>query len=292
MSEAATLEAPAAAAPAAAPAALAATAAPAAPAAAAPATPAPESLIHGTAPAADTAAPATDPAAGADPFAGLLAAVPEKFHVKADGKLDPAASVAKALEHRAHLEKRLGAGDLPPKTAAEYGFQLPAEFAGLELKADRMEGFKAKAHELGFTQAQYEFAMSSYLAAVPDLMEGAAKLTAAQAREELGKVWNTPGDFDSNLSHAQRAIKALPADLHEATRALGTDPVFLRAMAHLGRQMVEDKGPGPAAGGGTSQTVQELMRHPAYIDPKHPQHQTISQQVAAHFRSAHGTAPL
>lgn len=295
MSEVATLPAAAPAAPTAAAAAPAAApaappAAPAAPAAADPAAPsAPESLIHGEVP---TASPEASPAANSDPFADLLGKVPEKFHVKQDGKLDSAASLAKALEHREHLEKRLGAGDIPPKTPAEYGFQLPAEMAGLELKTDRMEAFKTKAHAAGFTQEQFQLAMASYLEAVPDLMEGAAKLTATQARAELSKVWTTPADIDANISAAQRAIKSLPADLHEATRALGTDPVFLRAMAHLGAQMVEDRGPGPAAGGGASKSVEELMRSPAYTDPKHPQHQSVSQQVAAHFRAVHGTTPL
>ena len=249
---------------------------------------APESLIHGEAPAAKAA----EPGATTDPFAEILGKVPEKFHVRHDGKLDTAASVAKALEHREHLEKRLGAGDIPPKTAAEYGFQLPADMAGFELKSDRMEQFKVKAHELGFTQQQFEFAMSSYLSAVPDLMEGAAKLTATQAREELGKVWQTPADLESNIGHAQRAIKALPSEVFEATRELGTNPVFLRAMAHLGRQMAEDKGPATTGGGGASQSVDDLMKHPAYIDPKHPQHQQISQQVAQAFKSMHGTAAI
>lgn len=291
MPEAATLEAPA---PTAAPAApVAPAAAPVASAPAAPAAPAaPESLIHDAPGAAPAAAPASPSDAPADPFAALLGTLPEKFHVKAGDKLDAAASLAKALEHRDHLEKRLGAGDLPPKTAAEYAFEMPEEFKDFQLKDDRLAGFKEQALAKGITGEQFKWMMGSYLAAVPDLMEGAAAMTASQARAELQKVWTQPADMDSGISNAGRALRGLPADLVDATRELGTNPAFLRAMAHFGAQMREDRAPGGDGGGGQQQTVEQLIGSDAYRNPKNPDHARVSEQVRQHYVKVAGTQAL
>ncbi len=296
MSEAATIEAPApTAAPAAAPAAPAPAPTAAAPAeapAAAPAPAAPESLIHGdpTAPAADGAKPGDPPA---DPFAALLGKVPEKFHVKGDGdKLDPAATLAKALEHRDHLEKRLGAGDLPPKSAAEYAFEMPEDLKDFALKEDRVTAFKEEALAKGITGEQFKWMMSSYLKAAPDLMEGAAAMTAAQARAELQKVWTQPADMDLGIDNASRALRALPKDLVEATRELGTNPAFLRAMSHFGAQLREDRPPSDGGGGQAAQTVEQMMASEAYRNPKHADHQRVSEQVRKHYEKVAGTAPI
>lgn len=282
------------AAPAAAPASAPAAAVPAASAPAAPAAaPAlPESLIHDAtaapaAPAAPSAAPAAD-----DPFAALLGQVPEKFHVKSGDKLDPVATMAKALEQRAHLEKRLGAGDLPPKTAAEYAFTPPEELKDFEFNSERMGAFKEQAHKLGFTGEQFEFAMSSFLAAVPDLMQGAAKLTASEARAELQKVWTTSQELDAGVTNAKRALSGLPKDLQEATREFGTNPAFLRAMAYFGGQMREDTQPPNAGASVPAGSREELMRSEAYTNPKHPQHATISAQVAKLYEQQFGNTPI
>ena len=296
MSDPATIEAPApaAAAPAAPATPAAAPAAPVAPAAAAPA--APESLIHGDPPAsgADPAKPAADPnAPTTDPFADLLGKVPAKFHVKGEGdKLDPAASLAKALEHRDLLEKRLSSGDLPPKTAAEYAFEMPEDLKDFSLKTDRLEAFKTEALEKGITGEQFKWMMASYLKAAPDLMEGAAAMTAAQARAELQKVWTTQADMDANISNATRALRTLPAGLNEATRELGTNPAFLQAMAHFGAQLREDRPPAEGGSGGQVKTIEQLMGSEAYVNPKHPDHKTVSEQVRQHYNRTAGTAPI
>ena len=294
MSDATTIEAPA-------PAPAAPPAAPA-PAASAPATPpapapapapaAPESLIHGEAPA--PAAEGTKPTdTPPDPFAALLGKVPEKFHVKGDGdKLDPAATLAKALEHRDHLEKRLGAGDLPPKSAAEYAFEMPEELKDFALKQDRVEAFKAEALEKGITGEQFKWMMSSYLKAAPDLMEGAAAMTAAQARAELQKVWTQPAEMDQGIDNASRALRALPKDLVEATRELGTNPAFLRAMSHFGAQLREDRPPAGDGGAQTQQTVEQMIASEAYRNPKHADHARVSQAVREHYAKVAGTAPI
>lgn len=303
MSDAATIEAPTIAAPAAPAAPAATTAAPAAPAASTAAAPtaapaaqtAPESLIHGDAPKpGETAADGTKTTdTPADPFADLLGKVPEKFHVKGDGdKLDAAATLAKALEHRDHLEKRLGAGDLPPKSAAEYAFEMPEDMKDFSLKSDRLDAFKEQAHAKGITGEQFKWMMGAYLQAVPDLMEGAAAMTAAQARAELQKVWTQPAEMDQGIDNASRALRALPKPLQEATREMGTNPAFLQAMAHFGAQLREDRPPAGGGSGQAQQTVEQMMASEAYRNPKHPEHARVSAAVREHYAKVAGTAPI
>ena len=262
MSEAATIEAPVTAAP---------VAAPAAPVAA-PAQA--ESLLH------------TE--ADAFTFADKVLAK------SADGATDWEATAKKAEQARQHLEKRLGAGDAPPKDVTGYTFEVPQELKDFELKGERVDGFKAEALKQGITPAQFSWMMDSYLKAVPDLMEGAAAMTASQARAELQGVWKTAEEFNAGLGAAQTATKGLPPDLQDAAKAYGTDPTFIRIMAWVGQQMGEDKPPSganPAAA--QSGDVNALMASPAYRDKTHPDHAKISQQVAAAFASKPGAnAPV
>lgn len=310
MSEAA----PAVAAPAAAPAAPAAAPAPAAPSPApaaaapspaapspAPAAPSPapapavESLIH-PAPAAPAPAPAPGAPAPAaeDPFATFVEKVPEKYRVMKEGKFDPIASFEKVEQARAHLEQRLGKGDVPPADPTGYTFTMPEALKGLELDESLLNGFKTESHKNGFTQEQYQFAMGKFLESVPVLMAGAAKLSGDQARAELQKVWSTPADMQNNLSAAAKAVQALPKELQDATVEFGTNPAFLRAMAHFGQQMREDAPPRggneqPPAG---NVDIKALERHPAYLDPKHPDHQSVSAQIRAFHARVAGTNPI
>jgi hypothetical protein len=271
----------------------------AAPTPAAPAAPA-ESLIHGTPagsePAAAPPAPADPAAAPApasdDPFAGLFDKVPEKFHVKDGEKLNHSASIAKALEHREHLEKRLSSGDLPPKKADEYQWQPPKEWEGFELDNTKTAAFKDEALKRGVTAETYKWMMDTYIGALPDLMQGAAKLNASQARAELQKVWQQPGDMEVGLGNAERALKHLPTDLQDSTREFGTNPAFLRAMAHFGAQMREDKAPVNPSPPADNSDIKTLEASKAYMDPKHPEHNAVSQKVQAYYSRIHGSAPI
>lgn len=256
-----------------------------APAAAAPvaAPAAPESLVHD---AAAAPAPAADPAAPPEfTFA-------EKVVVKAaDGATDWEATARNAEKARQHLEKRLGAGDTPPASPAEYTYTVPEELGEFTLQPERLDAFKAEALANGVTGKQFEWMMSSYLKAVPDLMEGAATLSANEARAELAKVWTAPDAMSQGLDSATRAIRALPPELQAATREYGTNPVFLRAMAHFGQQLREDRAP---AGGSTppAQDIATLEAGAAYRDPKHPDHARVSAAIRAHYARVGGNDPI
>lgn len=251
----------------------------------APATDAPadapaESLLH------DGAPPSSAPAAPADSFTFA-----DKVLVKDGEAVNWEQTARKAEQARQHLEKRLGAGDTPPASAAEYAFTMPKDMKDFELAPERVEKFKSEAHAKGITQQQFEWMMGAYMQSVPDLMAGSARMSAQEARAELGKVWTTGDAMSAGLDAGSRAMRALPADLQDAARELGTNPTFVRAMAYFGEQMREDRPPSgqtPAPAG----DVRTLMGSPAYMDPRHPDHQRVSEQVRQHFARAAGTEPI
>lgn len=245
----------------------------------------PESLLK---------APPPAPAA-VDPNADPLAWLPTKYRVlDADGKLDMSSSSKKLSEGYTSLEKKLGGGgEAPPALATDYKFTPPEALKDIALDDELSAKFRETAHKAGFTQAQYQAAVEASLSLVPQVLDGALKLSADDARAELSKVWQSPAQFTQGLDNAQRAVDAAPAHVREAlwTR-LGRDPEFLQFASHFGAQMREDRAPvnqDGGAGGGT--TVEALMAHPAFRDPRHPQHAQVSAQVQAHFKRQSGEGP-
>lgn len=240
-----------------------------------------ESLLTPSAPAAADPAPAADPAADAFTFA-------DKVLVKDGEAVNWEQTARKAEQARQHLEKRLGAGDAPPKDVTGYEFKVPEDLKDFELKAERVDGFKAEALKQGITPAQFAWMMDSYLKAVPDLMEGAAKMTASQARGELQNVWKQPAEFDAGLKNAQTAMSSLPKDLQEAAAEFGTNPTVIRLMSWMGAQMREDTPPSANAPLGTVGDVQSLQMSEAYRNPRHPDHAKVSEQVRQFFNKQQG----
>lgn len=216
--------------------------------------------------------------------------VPEKFIVKDElGEIDHLATFKKVEEHRSHLEKRLGSGDLPPKTPEEYSFEVPEEFAGLEMNGEKLNAFKAEALAKGISKEQFAWMMGAHVRMVPDLMEGAAKLSASAAREVLSQTWTDARLMEVNIAHAGRAVRGMPQELQDATAELGTNPGFIRAMAYYGAQQREDRSIAAAlspSGGGAD--IKALESSPAYIDPRHQDHARVSAMVADFYRRTHG----
>lgn len=280
-------------------------AAPAAPAAPAPAgspspSPAPapgaDSLLRAPAgsPAPGAApAPGQPPAPAPAPGAGEFDWLPEKYQVKGqDGKIDLAASSKKLSEGYAAAAKRIGTGDLPPETPSAYTFKVPDTLKDVPVD-EVLQPFRERAHKAGLTQAQFEFVAGEYFELVPQMLNGAAKVSAEQARAELQKVWTSPADLEANLSAAQRAVAGVPPALQQQLHEkLGTDPVFLQFAAALGREMREDTPPGGAGGaprGG--ETLEQLMASEAYRNAKHPEHKAVSERARALAQKIHGDAP-
>lgn len=222
------------------------------------------------APAGGGAAAAVQPAAGADPAApsalGSAAAnsdwLPEKFRVVgADGKtVDIEASARKlATEGYSPLEKRLGAGDLPPVKVEDYKLAPPEGFDAEAFKAfatdpDTQAALK-DLHALGLNDKQANGVLHKWLEKAPQLIEGQKAQSVDDTLAELGKVWSNEADLQKNMGAAYNASVTVAGklgmkfeDLEAA--GLGNNPTFIRLMAALAPEMGEDKLPGNGAPAG------------------------------------------
>lgn len=265
-----------------------------APAAAAPAPKPAESLFAAAPPPADpNAAPAAAPAAAAPAAADELAWLPEKYRVKdAEGKLDIAASSKKLGEGYAAAEKRIGTGAIAPETPDAYKFTPPEALKDVPLDEGLTKSFREKAHKAGFTQDQFQFVMSEYFDMVPALLDGKTAATAAEAREQLQKVWATPADLAANMSSAERAVAGVPESMREELKTrYGTDPLFWQFAAHYGKQMQEDRPPTGTVTTAAPSDVDALMATPAYRDKKHPEHAAVSARVVEIQKKRYGEQP-
>ncbi|MDQ0068282.1 hypothetical protein J2W34_000056 [Variovorax boronicumulans] len=214
-------------------------------------------------------------------------AIPEKFRVKgADGELDLAATVRKVDEHRANLEKRMGAGDIRPKTPDEYKLPDTDVFKNLQLDEAGAKAFRQEAHDMGLSQSQYAAVMGKWATLAPELVNAAQKDTVETATASLKEVWK--GDYEANIKDSYRAVSALAAKAgftyDEVEAAIGNNPVAIRLFAALGPEMREDATPNGAAGavGGGAQTYEEFIgaNWAAYSDPRNPQHKAITARAA------------
>lgn len=226
--------------------------------------------------------------------------IPEKYRVaKADGQIDIEASARKVADAHRHLEQRLGAGDVPPKSAEEYELKgLPETIKIEDIKADpEMQSFLKSAHGKGLTNEQVSFVLNEYLQRAPKLVENGQKLTVEETTAALKQAWKTDADYTANMGHAYRAASAISekagvtfADLEKS--GLGNHPLFIRLMASIGPELAEDSMPSggqPMGSGDFDSQVAELRANPAYSDVKHPQHKQFMDKMSALYTKRYGT---
>lgn len=224
--------------------------------------------------------------------------IPEKFRVNgADGALDVAQSSRKLAEAYGSLEKRFGAGDVPPESADGYAPKLEAE--GLdwdEFKADpNTQAFLKGAHAKGLTNAQVEYVLGEYLKAAPGLVGGAVALDQQGATEALRGEWKNDAEFKAGLGSSYRAVQGFAAEgqalgsMDKLMAKFGNDPDFIAFTSRIGREMSEDGQVGAAAVLPEAD-LESLMKSEAYWNPKHADHSRVQQQVAAHYKRKFGTA--
>ncbi|MDF3660428.1 hypothetical protein, partial [Enterobacter hormaechei] len=200
-------------------------------------------------------------------------------------------SARKLAENYTHLEKRMGSGDAPPKTADEYAPKVEVEgFNWEEFKADpRMQGFMKTAHAKGITNDQMSFILGEYAQRAPELVGGTAALDAEAATTQLREVWKTDAEFNKNIGLAFRAFNSL-ADECDRGRIdeIGNNPMVIRMLAKVGAEMQEDAPAGGDVNLEEQQTIRDLMKSPAYMDPKHADHERVSEKVKAYYQKRYG----
>ncbi|HFN3646602.1 TPA: hypothetical protein ACHFNW_002714 [Enterobacter hormaechei] len=218
--------------------------------------------------------------------------LPEKFRVMGeDGKLSIESSARKLAENYTHLEKRMGSGDAPPKTSDEYAPKVEVEgFNWEEFKADpRMQSFMKTAHAKGITNDQMSFILGEYAQRAPELVGGAAALDSEAASTQLREVWKTDAEFNKNIGLAFRAFNSLADDADKGRiDEIGNNPMVIRMLAKVGAEMQEDAPAGGDVNLEEQQTIRDLMKSPAYMDPKHADHERISATVKAYYQKRYG----
>lgn len=254
----------------------------------------------GAAAAADAASLlASGAASAAAGDAGNTDYIPEKLRInKEDGTLDLDGSSRKMAEAYSALEKRFGSGDAPPKEASEYKVAVPDAFKEAidPAKDPGIQGFLTGAHAAGMNQAQVDFVMGQYFTMAPQLVAGAVQLDAAGATTELQKVWGNESEFKRNVTNAytgaHAAAQKAGINIDEIMNGpLGNNPQFLRMMAAIGPEFVEDKSIGATRMTAESD-IAGLMASPAYTDSKHAEHAQVSARVAEYFKRKHGSDPV
>ena len=240
--------------------------------------------------------------AGAEGSQGQAVAIPEKYQVKKeDGSLDIEASSLKLAEAYGHLEKRMGSGDLPPKTAGEYEVAVPEVLKDQwNPKEDpKLQAFLDKAHSKGLTQGQLDMVMESYFETAQQLVGGNRQLSEEECTADLRKDWKDDATFKGEVAKAYKAAVGYGGEDAQAILAdHGNDPRLIRLLARVGSEMVEDRSlnPGGTLQGG--QSVESLMSSEAYTNPKHADHAKVSAQVKSYFdklseaAARSGNAPL
>lgn len=218
--------------------------------------------------------------------------IPEKYRVVGeDGKLNVEGSARKLADAYTHLEKRMGSGDTPPKTADDYAPEVKAEgFNWDEFKADpRMQSFMKSAHAKGITNDQMGFIISEYAQIAPELVNGAAALDSEAATTQLRETWKTDAEFKKNIGLAFRAFNTLADDGDKGGMdEIGNNPMVIRMLAKIGAEMQEDSPAGADSNPGEQQTIRDLMKSPAYMDSEHADHERVSAQVKAYYQKRYG----
>ncbi|AWM80732.1 hypothetical protein DKL61_10445 [Gammaproteobacteria bacterium ESL0073] len=221
--------------------------------------------------------------------------LPEKYQVlKEDGTVDLEQSARKLSEGYSHLERRLGTGDVPPRSPEEYQVDFNSEvysFEDFKQEPENIE-FLSKAHELGMTQKQVEFVLSEYANRLPELVQAGKELDIEGAHQALSDVWRTEGEFNQNLRTAYQAFQryAAPEDLAHIDQ-IGNNPIVIKMLANIGKAFQEDIGISRASGF-QQQDIRQVMSSDAYRNPNHPDHKATHERIKRYYESTYGNQPI
>lgn len=256
--------------------------------------------------------------AGADPAAGgsllsqggtpaevpLNEFVPEKFRAMRDDNgtqvFDAEATLRKVTQSYVELEKHKGAIPEVPKSAEEYAPKIEVEGFDMDaFKADPMTAsFLKGAHAKGMTNDQVSYVLQSYFQSAPELVQAAKNFDRGSCEKSLRETWADEAAFKQNLSGAWKSFQTYAekagVTVEEAEASgIANNPIFLRLMASIAPELQEDPGvhPGDASPTGESD-INALLVSEAYMNPKHPEHQNVSQKVQRYYQSKFKGAAL
>ena len=210
-------------------------------------------------------------------------AIPDKFKVTAeDGSVDYKATVAKMNESYSYLEKKVGTGEVAPKSVDEYKLERE-DFDFEEFKADESnKAFLTEAHKHGITNKQLDFLLSEYDKRAVNLVSNSSQIDTDTTVQTLQSDW---GDkYEANIFNAVKAARACGITDEQINNPLiGNNVAFIKMAAYFGSQMTEDK---PVSNGTpVNVDIQSLMRSEAFFNPKHPDHKSVKAQIDSYYDS-------
>ena len=210
-------------------------------------------------------------------------AIPDKFKVTAeDGSVDYKATVAKMNDSYTYLEKKVGTGEVAPKSVDEYKLERE-DFDFEEFKADESnKEFLTEAHKHGITNKQLDFLLSEYDKRAVNLVSNSSQIDTDTTVQTLQSDW---GDkYEANIFNAVKAARACGiTDEQINDPMIGNNVAFIKMAAYFGSQMTEDK---PVSNGTpVNVDIQSLMRSEAFFNPKHPDHKSVKAQIDSYYDS-------
>lgn len=162
--------------------------------------------------------------------------------------------------------------------------------------------FKETAHKMGLSDNQatklfteFSTRMSDKFNETENLAEQEGMNAEIQLRTEFGST------YDGKKVLMQRAMKEIGGseflDLITAT-GVGKHPAFIRAMFKVGSMMAEDLGLDKSTGelikekSTIEEEIASITANKAYLDAKHPEHNSLVNKVAVLMQQLHGTKPV
>ena len=209
--------------------------------------------------------------------------IPDKFKVVTeDGSVDYKATVAKMNDSYTYLEKKVGTGEVAPKSVDEYKLERE-DFDFEEFKADESnKEFLSEAHKHGITNKQLDFLLSEYDKRAVNLVSNSSQIDTDTTVQTLQSDWGK--DFEANIFNAVKAARACGITDEQINNPLiGNNVAFIKMAAYFGSQMTEDK---PVSNGTpVNVDIQSLMRSEAFFNPKHPDHKSVKAQIDSYYNS-------
>jgi hypothetical protein len=224
----------------------------------------------------------------------------DKVLVQKDGATDWEATARNAEQARQHLERRLGAGDMPPAAATDYKLTIPEAFAE-KVKAEDLskdqgfQDFSKSLHAAGLSQKQYDMVVAEFLDRGEKMRHGIEAMDNAACVGALKQLpgWQSDTDYKAQMDKAVAAAKAYGGANFEAILTdYGNDPRICQLLAAVGAEVSEDQQASPEQTAATVQSLDTLMASKAYMNDRDPMHATVVAQVTALQQKVAGNRPV
>jgi len=186
------------------------------------------------------------------------------------------------------LEGRMKNVGLPPESADGYKYEPPAEIKalGVDLDPDATKAIREEALAQGFSQKQYEWVMNKYFSSLQGLVEHGERYDKAKTMTALTEHYKTPDAIRENVKAAYDVFSAFADEdeMKDIYRVVN-DPIAVRVLAKINKELKEDPGISPDAIVEDSGLEELMAQGSPYWDSKHPQHARVKAKVTNHFEA-------